>query len=62
MISAIGPFGVEQGLQYATTNDGHFIVRIHNTNTGKIIHSVSDSKERRLPFCYSFSFGDLHKL
>lgn len=35
--SAIGPFAVEEGLVPAT--DGAAVVRIHNTNTGKIIES-----------------------
>lgn len=38
MISAIGPFAVDTGL--VTKNDGAATVRIHNTNTGKIIHST----------------------
>ena len=37
MISAIGPFAVNAGL--VQKEDGHCTVRIHNTNTGKIIHS-----------------------
>ena len=37
MISAIGPFSVNAGL--LKRDDGHCTVRIHNTNTGKIIHS-----------------------
>lgn len=37
MISAIGPFSVNAGLLKA--KDGRCTVRIHNTNTGKIIHS-----------------------
>jgi 2-methylaconitate cis-trans-isomerase PrpF len=36
MSSAIGPFAVEEGL-VATPPDGEAVVRIHNTNTGKII-------------------------
>jgi len=38
MASAIGPFAVEQGLVDAA--DGEVTVRIHNTNTAKIIHST----------------------
>lgn len=38
MSSAIGPFAVDEGLVSAT--DGQGVVRIHNTNTGKIIHST----------------------
>lgn len=37
MSSAIGPFAVDEGL-VAVTGD-NALVRIHNTNTGKIIHS-----------------------
>lgn len=37
MSSAVGPFAVEEGLVAAT--DGEALVRIHNTNTRKIIHS-----------------------
>jgi 2-methylaconitate cis-trans-isomerase PrpF len=37
MSSAIGPFAVEEGL--VTVPDGEGVVRIHNTNTGKIIES-----------------------
>ncbi len=37
MSSAIGPFAVEEGLVDAP--DGEAVVRIHNTNTGKIIES-----------------------
>ncbi len=36
MSSAIGPFAVEEGLVTAP-RDGEAVVRIHNTNTGKII-------------------------
>jgi 2-methylaconitate cis-trans-isomerase PrpF len=38
MTSAIGPFAVDQGLVDGS-NDGEAVVRIHNTNTGKIIHA-----------------------
>lgn len=37
MSSAIGPFAVEEGL--VQRPDGEAVVRIHNTNTGKIIES-----------------------
>ncbi|MBV1690929.1 PrpF protein [Novosphingobium sp. G106] len=36
MSSAIGPFAVEEGI-VPTPSDGEAVVRIHNTNTGKII-------------------------
>lgn len=36
MSSAIGPFAVEEGLVPAP-NDGEAVIRIHNTNTGKLI-------------------------
>jgi 2-methylaconitate cis-trans-isomerase PrpF len=38
MSSAIGPFAVDEGLVKA--GDGETAVRIHNTNTGKIIRST----------------------
>lgn len=39
MTSAIGPFAVDSGLVEGPEN-GSMTVRIHNTNTGKIIHST----------------------
>ncbi|PBC51542.1 2-methylaconitate cis-trans isomerase PrpF family protein [Rhodococcus sp. ACPA1] len=38
MSSAVGPFAVDEGL--VSPKDGEVVVRIHNTNTGKIIHST----------------------
>ncbi len=38
MSSAIGPFAVEEGL-VACAASGEAVVRIHNTNTGKIIRA-----------------------
>lgn len=38
MSSAIGPFAVDEGL-VPRPADGETVVRIHNTNTGKIIAS-----------------------
>jgi 2-methylaconitate cis-trans-isomerase PrpF len=38
MSAAVGPFAVDSGLVKAA--DGQATVRIHNTNTGKIIHST----------------------
>ncbi|MBV6271349.1 PrpF family protein [Alcaligenaceae bacterium CGII-47] len=38
MSSAIGPFAVDEKLVQA--DDGDALVRIHNTNTGKVIHAV----------------------
>lgn len=38
MSAAIGPFAVDEGL-VDTQGDGPAVVRIHNTNTGKIIHA-----------------------
>jgi 2-methylaconitate cis-trans-isomerase PrpF len=38
MSSAIGPFAVDEGL-LKVVHDGEVIVRIHNTNTGKMIHA-----------------------
>lgn len=39
MIAAIGPFAVNSGLVHPNEDDSMCTVRIHNTNTGKIIHS-----------------------
>jgi 2-methylaconitate cis-trans-isomerase PrpF len=38
MSAAVGPFAVDSGLVQAA--DGQATVRIHNTNTGKIIHAT----------------------
>jgi 2-methylaconitate cis-trans-isomerase PrpF len=38
MSSAVGPFAVDEGL--VSVSDGDALVRIHNTNTRKIIHST----------------------
>src|SRR5690606_12697260 len=38
MSSAVGPFAVEEGL-IRTPADGECVIRIHETSTGKIIHS-----------------------
>jgi 2-methylaconitate cis-trans-isomerase PrpF len=43
MSSAIGPFAVDAGLTQA--KDGPVTVRIHNTNTGKIIHANFDVED-----------------
>lgn len=37
LTSAIGPFAVEKGM--VEGQDGEVTVRIHNTNTGKVVHS-----------------------
>jgi 2-methylaconitate cis-trans-isomerase PrpF len=39
MTSAIGPFAVDNGL-LGNVEDGETVIRIHNTNTGKIIHAT----------------------
>lgn len=39
MSSAVGPFAVDEGMVSAS-DDGYVTVRIHNTNTGKLIHST----------------------
>lgn len=46
MSSAIGPFAVDEGLVPAPA-DGLACVRIHNTNTGKIIHAHFPVKDGR---------------
>jgi 2-methylaconitate cis-trans-isomerase PrpF len=43
MSSAIGPFAIEEGLVPAA--DGKAVVRIHNTNTSKIIESRFDVQD-----------------
>ncbi len=45
MSSAIGPFAVDEGLIFAA--DGPVTVRIHNTNTRKIIHSTFEVRDGR---------------
>lgn len=46
MSSAVGPFAIEEGLIDAPA-DGEFVVRIHETSTGKIIHSRFAVKDGR---------------
>ena len=46
MSSAIGPFAVDQGL--VNSRDGMATVRIHNTNTGKLIHSTFSVRSGRV--------------
>jgi len=53
MSSAIGPFAVDEGL-VPRPQDGEALVRIHNTNTGKIIHAVFEVRNGR-----SVDRGDL---
>ena len=45
MISAMGPFAVDEGILRA--RDGETVVRIHNTNTKKIIHARFPTLEGR---------------
>ncbi|MGH6624149.1 MAG: 2-methylaconitate cis-trans isomerase PrpF family protein [Burkholderiaceae bacterium] len=45
MSSAIGPFAVEEGL--VAVDDGPVTLRIHNTNTRKIIHSTFEVRAGR---------------
>ena len=44
MSSAIGPFAIDEGLM-PTPADGHAVVRIHNTNTSKIIVARFDVEQ-----------------
>ena len=37
--SAVGPFAVDEGLTAPTEENGDAVVRVHNTNTGKIYHA-----------------------
>ena len=53
MSSAIGPFAIDEGL-VAAPADGQALVRIHNTNTGKIIRSSFPVRDGR-----SVEKGDL---
>ena len=45
MSSAIGPFAVDEGLVEAA--DGETTVRIHNVNTGKIVHATFQVRDGR---------------
>jgi 2-methylaconitate isomerase len=45
MSAAIGPFAVDEGLIAAA--DGRVTIRIHNTNTRKIIHSTFEVRDGR---------------
>jgi 2-methylaconitate cis-trans-isomerase PrpF len=45
MSSAVGPFAVDEQFVYAA--DGPVTLRIHNTNTRKIIHSTFEVRDRR---------------
>ena len=38
MLAAVGPFAVDEGLVEAAGDEAH--VRVHNTNTGKVIHAT----------------------
>lgn len=50
MTSAIGPYAVDCGLVEPREGSGRATVRIHNTNTGKIIHSsFALASDGRLP-------------
>ncbi|KAL4816719.1 PrpF protein [Aspergillus spinulosporus] len=40
MVSAVGPYAVDSGLFAAHKDAESAVVRIHNTNTGKIIHAT----------------------
>ena len=44
-MSAVGPFAVDEG--FITAADGQVTVRIHNTNTRKIIHSSFEVRDGR---------------
>lgn len=52
MVSAIGPFAVDSGL--VQVDNGRAIIRIHNTNTGKIIHSKFAVKDGEAEVIGSF--------
>ena len=43
--SAVGPFAVDEGLVAAA--DGDALVRVHNTNTGKVIHARFEVQDGR---------------
>ena len=45
MSSAVGPFALEEGLASATGDQT--VVRVHNTNTGKVFHSTFAVKDGR---------------
>lgn len=46
MSAAIGPFALDEGL-VQVARDGEVTVRIHNTNTGKLIHSRFEGQSGR---------------
>jgi len=52
MTSAIGPFAIESGM-VESPKDGNCTVRIHNTNTGKIIDATFPVIDAELP-----AYGD----
>jgi len=54
MTSAIGPFAVDTGM-VKETKDSDVTVRIHNTNTGKLIHSTFPMVEGEAEAHGSFS-------
>ncbi|MEL6645408.1 MAG: PrpF domain-containing protein [Pseudomonadota bacterium] len=45
MSSAVGPFAIEEGL--VRVADGPAVVRVHNTNTGKLFHASFDVRDGR---------------
>jgi len=45
MSSAVGPFALEEGL--VSASDGETVVRVHNTNTGKVFHSTFAVRDGR---------------
>ena len=53
MTSAIGPFAIDAGI--VDEKDAEATVRIHNTNTGKIIHSTFPVTEGEAASSGSFS-------
>jgi len=48
MLSAVGPFAIEQGLVRAS--GGQTVVRIHNVNTGKLIAATVETPDGRVAY------------
>lgn len=54
MTSAVGPFAIDSGM-LSVSEDGDTTVRIHNTNTGKIINSIFPVKDGEAEATGNFS-------
>ena len=59
MACAIGPFAVDSGM-VSMKEDGEVTVRIHNTNTGKIVHSTFPVVDGEAAAGGSFAIDGVH--